>query len=135
MPALGAGKTQPATTDIVARIRDDMARRGVLHLADRLVSIERLDYVSAWRQELRDGRHGQRADAPGRWVLDGLWSAACFQVAAEALERLISETANFKPDASLLERLIDDFEEAWAEAHRSMIANAPKLMREARHAA
>jgi hypothetical protein len=61
--------------------------------------------------------------------LDGLWSAACYQIRAEAAERLADEMMARGADAALLSDLIDDVEREWLEAHTAYVENLPKYLR------
>jgi hypothetical protein len=113
-----------ATPRVVRRgalelIREQWADDGRLELVDRLAAIARVDYIAQWRRELRAGADGQRLDAPGTWRLDGLWRAACWQLRAEATQRLLSDAAEFSAIPSFLSALIDDVEADWASAHHA----------------
>ncbi|HMH83593.1 MAG TPA: hypothetical protein VK531_12035 [Gemmatimonadales bacterium] len=43
--------------------------------------------LALWCEELRRGRHGQRADRAATWRLDALWGAACWEWAAQKAAR------------------------------------------------
>jgi hypothetical protein len=83
----------------------------------RTVIVTRLNYVALWR---RDGARGQ---------LDGLWSAACYQLRAEQVERLFDTMFDLGASDAHLSSLVDAIETEWNEAHESFNAERPKHLR------
>lgn len=43
--------------------------------------------LARWRRELRAGGGSQHEDRPSTWRYDSLWTAACYEAAAEEYER------------------------------------------------
>jgi hypothetical protein len=143
MPRTLGGPTDSA----VDRIRHAMERDGRIELVEQAARITRFDYHRIWLAELRGGRNGQRIDRPSTWILDGLWSAACYQRQAEELERLLWGAISHGPAADGrysmeahengrsrrvgIAALLDDLEDTWERAHRAAAGRSSEV----RHAA
>jgi len=56
-------------------------------------SIRWLGSLSQWRNELRNGAGGQRADSPSTWHYDDLWRSACYEASARELAGMGLDTA------------------------------------------
>jgi hypothetical protein len=104
-------------------IRRGLIRLGLPHLVERFASIGRADYRGAWHRELSEGRGGQRLLNTSTWILDGLWAAACHQIRAEKIERLIVAAVETQSIAEHISGLIDDLAVEWRTAHTCVIEN------------
>lgn len=104
-------------------IQRGLIRLGLSRLAQRFASIGRADYRQAWHREVGDGRGGQRLAATSTWVLDGLWAAACHQIRADEIERLIVDAVETGSVPEFIAVLIDDLAAEWRIAHNRVIEN------------
>jgi len=132
---------------IVDLVRHAMKQDGRIELVEQAARITRINYRQIWLGEVRSGRNGQRIDHPSTWILDGLWSAACYQRHAEEHEGLLYQAINNGPAANgryCLEveengrtrrvgiaALLDELEDAWERAHRAAAGRSSEV----RHAA
>jgi hypothetical protein len=113
----------------------------------RSVAEDRIDYRALWLAGLRVGRDGQRLDGSATWKLDGLWSAACYQLRAEEMERLLASQLERARRGEVLDHAVrfadgrtvdpigalrDEIANLWREAHESYRENACKASRYAR---
>lgn len=86
-----------------------------------------LPYRAIWERETRGGLYGQDRFRTSTWRMDGLYSAACYQIQSEELEDLLSvplSEAVERNDAERVQRLLSRIDEARDLAHRAFIASA-----------